>query len=515
MRRVQFSTLLILFLGFLGLGPLLFMLGSTLFDAEGFSLHAYASLIGNASLWKSFGNSLILSLGVATATTIFGTMLALLLTKTRLAFRFLWLMLFLIPLLIPPYILAYGCYASLGREGVLGELLFGFWGTGFVLFSVYLSLPLFIVSLFLQQVNPELEEAGLLHCGWFCVLRRITLPLILPALVFSFLLVFVLTMGEFSVANFLRYQVFPMESFIQFSAFYDFKTATVYTMPLLLIVILLLGMQWTLGSERRGGSQYYRPLLIPLSTRSQVFLFVLLALSLALLIGMPLFGLIQSIDSVSFFSAFSDALPALSRSLIYAFAAATLLVVFGFLSAYVIHYKTGKGWYLLEPLMLFCFLLSSVSLGISLILFWNHSFSNFIYATPLMLLLGYLLKYLYLSTKIISVKFSEIPSAMIESAQITGASWIQILWSIVLPLLRDAVILAWGIGFIFSLRESTLSMLLAPAGAGTLSGYIFTQMANGHEARIASLCLIMVMAILLPLFALLGYRALSNRTKGV
>ena len=92
-------------------------------------------------------------------------------------------------------------------------------------------------------------------CPWRCVLSKITLVLMLPSAMVSFLLIFILSMGEFSVANFLRYDIFPMESFIQFSAFYDFRTATLYAMPLLAIVLVILGIESLLFKKEPSDSK--------------------------------------------------------------------------------------------------------------------------------------------------------------------------------------------------------------------------------------------------------------------
>jgi len=156
-------------------------------------------------------------------------------------------------------------------------------------------------------------------------------------------------------------------------------------------------------------------------------------------------------------------------------------------------------------MILFFFVLSSIVLGIALILFWNRPYTNMVYTTPLIILFGYLIKYLFLTTKILELKLSQIPHNLIESAQLLGASWYQILYTILIPLLKESLIIAWIVGFIFSLRESTITMLVAPAGASTLPTYILTQMANGKASTIATLCLLMVATLLVPLTGLLLY----------
>ena len=496
--------LLFALLGVLGVLPIFSMIASTLYDTHGFSLHRYALLLGDSSLVTSLQHSLLLGFCVAFLSTFVGIVLGVLLSKTNLLWRSVWMGILLIPLIVPPYIIAYGWYGLIGRQTVLGDYLFGFTGTLWVLFTVYLSIPTLLTALFLRQINPHLEEAGLLLCPWRCVLRKITLPLAQPALVFSFLLVFVLSISELSVANFLRYDVFPLHSFTQFSAFYDFKTATVYTMPLLLIVLLILFLGMRLPYKSLHFKSPKNIHLIDVSAYHHI-LFLALLLFIILLIGLPLLGLFRHIDLSSFLTAFYKSLPALKQSLFYALSASFILLVFGFLSANVIVYRQCKGWQWLQGTLLFFFILSSVLLGIGLILFWNNTHTNFIYATPLIVFIAYLLKYLFLSTSIIQLKLKQIPHSLLDAATLAGASSRQVIVHIILPLSKEALMIAMLVGFIFTLRESTLTMLVSPAGTSTLPVYIMTQMANGKESIVASLCLIMILTVLLPLFGLLHY----------
>ena len=505
MSRRTVSLFVIITLTIIGLFPILSMVSTTLYTQEGISLLGYTQLFHNSTLWHSFNNSLMLAFTVAFTATLMGTTIALLLSKTTLYGAIFWLALLLIPLLIPPYILAYGWYALLGREGVWGEILFGFWGTSFILFSVYLPISILITSLFIRQSNPRLEEAGLLMGSWYTVLKNITIPLLYPAMLLSFLLIFILTIGESSVANFLRYDIFPMESFIQFSAFYDFKTATIYTMPLLLIVFVILIVEHIVIKQKEVTlkSQNRQHLLALHSWHSPLLLGIIGFISITVLL--PLFGLVEQSSIKEFVVTFKATLPILQRSIWYASMGATLLLFFGLLSAYIIRYKSSKLWKYLDAMILFFFVLSSIVLGIALILFWNRPYTNMVYTTPLIILFGYLIKYLFLTTKIVELKLSQIPQNLIESAQLLGASWYQILYTILVPLLKESLIIAWIVGFIFSLRESTITMLVAPAGASTLPTYILTQMANGKASTIATLCLLMVATLLVPLTGLLLY----------
>ena len=477
----------------LALLPLLMMFFHTLYTTQGFSLSAYKEMFQTPSLWHTFQNSLLLSLLVATSSTVIGTLLGVLLGKSNVRFRSALLLILLVPLLIPPYILAYSWFTLLGNS----PLLFGFWGTAFILFSIYLPIPIFLTILFLKQINPKMEEAALLYAPWTTVLRYITLPLIFPATLFSFLLVFMLSFGEFSVATFLRYPIFPLESFTQFSAFYDFKSATVTAMPMLFIALIVLALQKLTTGQSLRFSAPYHVITIDLKENEKPF-FLTLLLFVTFTVLLPLFSLSVQIDINSFSLAFQKAIAPLGRSLLFAALGATSLLFFGFLSAYLIEQKHTYST-VFSTITLFLFILPSTLIGIALIVFYNTPYTNFIYATPVIILFSYTIKYLFLSSKIIEKKLAQIPCSLIESAKLTGASGRQIIWFIILPLAKDALLVTWMVGFIFSLRESTLTMLVYPAGSDTLPLYIFTQMANGDPKIIASLCLIMILLVILPL----------------
>jgi len=68
------------------------------------------------------------------------------------------------------------------------------------------------------------------------------------------------------------------------------------------------------------------------------------------------------------------------------------------------------------------------------------------------------------------------------------------------------------IGLIFSLRETTITMLVYPPGYETLPVYTMTQMANGDPKLIAALCLFMIAMVLLPLGIAGVWRVRYDRT---
>ncbi len=253
-RRATLATAAIL-LVVIGLAPVAAMLVKSVVADGHFSLAAYSGLLSSGHEWRLVNHSFLLSTIVTLSATAVGLPLGILLSKTDLPFRRFFTFIFIIPLLVPPYITAVSWFYLLGKEGFLTRhlspslaeavsgRLFGLPGCVLVLFSTFLPVVMLLTMTCLRTVNPRLEEAGRLVAGWPGVLKGIVIPLILPGVLLAAMLVFLLTFGEFGVPGFLRYDVFPVESFTQFSAFYNFGAATAAAVPLAVVTFLIIGAE--------------------------------------------------------------------------------------------------------------------------------------------------------------------------------------------------------------------------------------------------------------------------------
>src|SRR6516225_4146455 len=180
----------------------------TTFVADGgFSLKAYHAFFASGKQpLLLMGHSVVLSLSVTFFATVAGVPLGVLLGKSDLPFRHGFAVLFTLPLLIPPYVVAVAWFSALASEH-LTSALFGLYGSIGVLATAFMPVVMLLTIAYLGAVNPRLENAGRLLAGWPFVLWRITLPLIAPAILFAAVLVFILTLGEVGVPTFLRYPV--------------------------------------------------------------------------------------------------------------------------------------------------------------------------------------------------------------------------------------------------------------------------------------------------------------------
>lgn len=498
----------------LGLSPLMEIFAQSLFVNGRLSLELFHNLFTSSQTRHLLVTSLSLAGLVTILSLVIGLPLGVFLGKSDLPTRSLLTTVFTIPLLIPPYVQAVAWFHLLGRQGWIStwlgggdwkagsDFLFSLVGCGWVLFTCYMPVLMLLTIVFIRSVNPRLEEAALLAATWSRTLTRITLPLILPGIILGVLLIFLLSLGEFGVPLFLRVNVFPVETFTQFSAYYDFGAAAAAAVPLAIIALtaMLIGgafleqktVHVRIGQGDGSGIQ------IELG-KSRKWIAAVVWLLAAVVVILPLLALLRESAAIrAWQTAFAQGWDSILRSLVFGAVGASLLTVLGFLTGYLIHVHGLRGWRLLDTLTILLFTLPSTVIGIGMIGVWNRPLTNFVYASPIILILGYLAQYWVLPSRITLAALSRIPPSMEEAAQVMGVSWIRRVVGILAPLVKKDLAMAWLVAYIFCLRDTGISMLVYPPGADPLTVRIFTLMANGDPAMIAALCVLLVVVSLVP-----------------
>ncbi len=128
-KRFTLYVTIILFIG-IGLAPVVYMFIRSLFVDGEISLNNYGTLFQSNREWRLLFNSLSLAGATTLITVLLGVSIGTLLGKTDLPFRRFFAALFIIPLIIPSYILAIAWFYCLGRSGIVASVLGK--GTGIV-----------------------------------------------------------------------------------------------------------------------------------------------------------------------------------------------------------------------------------------------------------------------------------------------------------------------------------------------------------------------------------------------
>jgi iron(III) transport system permease protein len=481
-----------------GLAPIVVMAVDSIRHNGQFSLDHYRELTSAARFWPLLGNSIRVALATTAICGFIGVPAGILFAKSDLPLRsgFMWLL--TVPLVLPPYFVALGWARVVARIGtVTSDWLFGFGGCVLVLSSVFLPITILLTFASVLNVDRRLEEAARIVSGWPGVLRGVTVPLSAPGIAFSLVLVFLLAMGELSVPSFLRYPVLPVLSFTQFAASYNFGAAAAAAVPLAAIAFVGVLVESAFLRDRdyafRSTGQ---TLFISLRASKSPFLAFIAALCLGFVI-LPLSALFaDAFSPAAIHEALQRAGASVVRSAVYSAIAATILMTLGFCLGY---FMRGGKQRLVSALTLALFAVPGTVLSIGLVRLWNTPNTWFIYATPALLILGYTAQYCAVTTRLSLAGLMLIPTTLDEAARLGGATWARRLFRISIPLSTRTLVCAWLAAYILCLRDVPIALMTAPPGGDPLPARILTLMANGAPPIIASLCLIMAIASLIPL----------------
>lgn len=151
--------------------------------------------------------SLTTSLAATALAIVLGLPLAWLLARSALPGRSVVRALVLLPLVLPPVVGGVALLSAFSRRSPLGGWLYDTFGlqltfspAGVVLAQAFVALPFFVITVeaALRQSDPRYEQvAAGLGASRAVAFRRVTLPLVAPALVAGAVLAWARALGEF------------------------------------------------------------------------------------------------------------------------------------------------------------------------------------------------------------------------------------------------------------------------------------------------------------------------------
>ena len=496
-----YNGLLFLFIVFIAV-PVLYTFFSAVFVNDDFATDV--SLLSSDS-FLLLAKSVLIAGIIALFSGIIGTSLAFILYKTHLRYRNIFKIILLTPLFISPYILAVAWkdffFSAFGNV----QMISSYFGVILVLTTVYTPLSMLIAGSALVNIGSHLEESALMFTDRKHMMTKIILPLIKPALLSSFVLIFIFSISNFAVPAFFGVKVFTTEIFTQFSAFYKHSFAIIQSVFLVVICVLLLISERRYIADAPFFSMGSRGTSIRLygDKKQNIQRYSILIFWMVFSIVIPLIALfLQSFASGTkyFAKAWDLLLPTFAGSFLLAFIASVIVVVIGFVIACRgawLNKKTN----IFSWILLIIFTIPSTVFGISLIKFYNQPILNFIYSGYTILIIAYVGKFSFISAKILSNAIQQLPKSLHEATEIQGVNQIQGIFKILIPLIFPALFVSFIISFIFTLGELGTTIMVYPPGTEIMPVKVFTIMANAPRALTSSMNLIVFSLILMLITA--------------
>jgi iron(III) transport system permease protein len=534
--KILILGLVTLLVAYLAIVPLWYLVQGTLFDANTgeFTLGGFARAYTDENAAAMMGNSIWFAIGSAVLSLVVGTGLAFLNVRTDVPFKGVFFAASIIPLVIPGilYTIAWIFLASpdIGLINVFLRPVFGdavadiytVWGMIWVE-GLHLS-PitfLFMVAAFRAQ-DPSLEESALMSgAGRLTIIRRITAPLLRPAIAASVLIMTVRSLESFEVPALLGLQnniyVFTSKIYFVLRSYpRDLNVAGALALGLLFIAALGMVLEHLTS---RGAKAYqtvtgkgFRPRPIELGKWRPVAGVAIISY-FALTVVLPLLVLLytsllpyyqkpsakafssMSFDNYEKVMHLSKAVTSLKNSLMLGAGSATIVMLIMAIAAWIVVRSNIPGRKVLDLISFAPLVIPGLVLGLALSFVYLRSPIP-IYGTIWILLISYVTRYMPYGMRYAATSLQQISTELEESAAVSGASWWQVFRKVLLPLLMPGLLAGWIYIFVVSFRELSSSILLYSSGNEILSILIFEQFENGDFTVLAALGVVMVVTLM-------------------
>jgi spermidine/putrescine transport system permease protein len=222
------------------------------FPLSGFTFRWYHDFLHNGDMQAALETSAIVAAVSSVVAVGLGILASIGLSRSRFRGRGLVTTLVLVPLVVPLVVLGISLLLLFHVLGIQLSIL------TIVVGHVVISLPYTVLILMprLQQIDASLAEAAYdLGAGPLTTFRRVTLPLILPAVVSAFLVAFTTSFDEFAVASFLAgpRQTFPifLYSALRFPSRLPQVIAVAVVVITLTVLVIVAAEVWRRRAEAR------------------------------------------------------------------------------------------------------------------------------------------------------------------------------------------------------------------------------------------------------------------------
>lgn len=520
--------------------PTVRLLSQALMDMSWTEPSSLSKVINQKSTWLAFWHSLYTSFMAMWVSLILGTGLAFFIGLTDIRAKAIWVFLFMLPMMIPPQVMALSWLQLMGPNSVLlksigmapplgsKQPLYSAWGI--ILLMGVQHAPLVFLTLRANLLNlPKelIEAARLSGASQYRVMVDMILPLCKNGIWAAAAMAFISALGNFGIPAMLgipiSYYVLPTLIYQKMSDFGPGMINEVSNLSLLIAIlaVVVVWVQHHFQARMALTGLPGRPLAFNLGAwrlPSEVsLLLILLAILLIPLIALlssslvPALGVPLSWQNLSvqgyeqIFMPQSVTWRAFGNSFILAGSAAIIICALSLPLVYWFNREPNRLATLSKILMDVPYALPGVVLSIACILLFAKPIPIIqysLYGTLWIILFAYLSRFLSVGFKPIHSSMMQIDIALEEAAQLCGATLWRRMRDIILPLLAPATFAGFILVFLIAFNELTVSALLWSAGHETIGVLIFNMEESGDVIMAAAVSVVVVVLVILLMLSL-------------
>ncbi len=526
-------TLPLLFLAIFFFYPLARILGLS-FGAPGEdAVGAIGALLNQGFFWQLLWFTTWQAAASTALTLLFGLPLAYLFAHYEFPGKTLLRALATVPFVMPTVVVAAAFTALIGRQGVLNQWLQALFdletppiqliGTVWIILLAHafynVSVIIRTVGGFWANLSPRLHEAAaVLGASPLVVFWRVTLPLLLPSIIASGLLIFLFCFTSFGVVLILGgigFATLEVEIYQQAVNLFNLPVAAFLSLVQMTLTFIVMAFYTRLQANLSVTLDFAPNIQSAIAGRRwQRWLVQVLLLGAIGLLLLPLFTLAwrsftlgdegwtlryyQELTMNRRQSAFFvQPIVAVRNSLLFAFATMILSLCLGIISAYLL--ARPRGWLtaILDPIFLLPLGTSAVTLGFGYIITMG-SWRTSLLLTPLahtLIAMPFVLRTFLPALRSIDPRLR-------EAAAMLGASPLHAWWEVDAPILSRALLVSATFAFTVSLGEFGATLLISRPDTPTMPVIIYRALTqpgllNYGQALAMSTILMAVCAIAL------------------
>lgn len=524
--------------------PLLLVFKKSIIDPStgAITLEYFKKFFARKFYWITLVNSFKVTIASTLISVAIGLPMAYLMRRVKIAGSKIVEILIIISYLSPPFIGAYAWVQLLGRSGFFTKIInsifniqydgiYGFAGIVLVLSIQSFPLVYIYISGALKNLDNSLNEAAesLGYTG-FQRLIKIIIPLIMPTLLASAILVFMKVIADFGTPMLIGegYKTMPVLVYSQFMSEVggDEGFAAALCIIMVVVTIVLFLLQRVLANRY----SYSMTALKPMVTEKQkglknivshilVYFTVLTAILPQIVViytsfkknrGGQVFVEGFSLDS------YRATLLAKDNSIIpntykLGLIAMLIIIVFGVLIAYLTVRKKNVLTSTLDTLTMFPFIIPGSVLGISYIFAFNQR-PLLLSGTALIMVVAFAIRRLPYTIRSSTAIIGQISPSIEEAAISLGYSETQAFRKVVIPMMMPGVISGAIMSWITVISELSTSIIIYTTKTQTLTVAIYTEVIRGNYGNAAAYSTVLTLTSIISLlifFKISGKKEIS------
>jgi len=501
-------------------------------DAARASLGAFRYVLGDSDFWKALRATALFAFGLVAVAVPLGAALAFLLTRTDMPGK-RWLEpIVLMPMFLSSIVLAFGYTVAVGPSGFVSLWvrdtfggvpwnIYSLWGMIVIGGLSHVPNVYLYVASAMRSLPSDLEEAARASgAGMARVFLDVTLPMVLPALVFAAALNLLLGFETFGIPL-----VLGDPNGIVVLTTYIYKVSTIFGQPtyhvmavvaviLVLFTLPLVFFQRRLLRHSRRfaavGGKGARSSTLRLGTAGRIVAVSAVSVWLFVSVVLPIGGIVLrafvdawgegvrladhlTLDHFRKVLAEASLYRGIVNTVLLAVIGGAVAVAVYLLVALAGHRNTGRSGTVLDYMILLPRALPGIVIGLAF--FWVFLFVPLL--TPLRptlasVLIAYIVVGLSYGLRILQATLLQVSPELEESARATGASIGRAWKDVVIPIIRPGLVGAWALIMIVFVREYATGVYLMGAGTEIIGTLMVSLLTSGAMDQIAALAFISV-----------------------